>query len=113
MLLKAGIDCRIIVGNAGCFMEGFEDYEYHAWNIVDIDGSYYHVDVTWDDPITDRMGGVNHSNFLLSDSGLRNADHNGWDNKGFVCSNTKYDNCSTGYNHICFGCGIWYCCMVY
>ena len=64
----------------------------HAWNIVDIDGTYYHVDVTWDDPITDRKGGVNHKNFLLSDNGIYGTGHKGWENKGFVCTSTKYDN---------------------
>ncbi len=38
----------------------------HAWNIVLIDGQYYHVDVTWDDPVWDIGGRVRHTNFLRS-----------------------------------------------
>ena len=38
----------------------------HAWNIVEIDGMWYHVDVTWDDPVWDISGRVNHQNFLRS-----------------------------------------------
>lgn len=44
MFLDAGIDCRIIVGTA--------DGGPHAWNIVKVDGKWYNIDLTWDDPIT-------------------------------------------------------------
>ncbi len=37
----------------------------HGWNIVYIGGVPYHVDVTWDDPLTIR-GAVDHDNFLIS-----------------------------------------------
>ncbi|MEI3504500.1 MAG: transglutaminase domain-containing protein [Anaerovoracaceae bacterium] len=51
------------------------DNACHAWNIVKIRGNWYHVDVTWDDPIkgssaTDEPGAVNHNYFLLSTSTL-------------------------------------------
>ncbi len=38
----------------------------HVWNIVNIDGEIYHVDVTWDDPVLDVPGRVLHTNFLCS-----------------------------------------------
>ncbi len=38
----------------------------HAWNIVFVDGEYYHVDVTWDDPVVDVSGRVSHENFMIS-----------------------------------------------
>lgn len=38
----------------------------HVWNIVNIDGEIYHVDVTWDDPVWDVPGRVLHTNFLCS-----------------------------------------------
>ena len=44
LMLMAGLDCRYITGDAG---------GPHAWNIVKLDGVYYHVDATWDDPIMD------------------------------------------------------------
>lgn len=40
----------------------------HLWNYVKLDGKWYHVDVTWDDPNkTDNISAAYHSNFLLSD----------------------------------------------
>lgn len=40
----------------------------HAWNIVRIDGQWYHVDSTWDDLIYDNLGRSYHNYFLLSTS---------------------------------------------
>ncbi len=65
----------------------------HAWNIVYIDGLPYHVDVTWDDPIWDMTGRVNHVNFLRSTAGIAETGHaqNGVDYVTTPTS-TKYDN---------------------
>ncbi len=41
MALEAGVDNRIIVGDAG---------GAHAWNIVDMGEKYYYLDSTWDAP---------------------------------------------------------------
>lgn len=42
LLNDLGIPCIIVNGNASG--------NAHAWNIVEIDGQYYHMDVTWGDP---------------------------------------------------------------
>ena len=44
LFTEAGIKCRIITGYA----KGVS----HAWNIVSVDGKWYNIDLTWDDPIT-------------------------------------------------------------
>ncbi len=42
-LLKAGgMDVRYVTGYAG---------EDHAWNLVKVDGKWYHLDTTWNDPV--------------------------------------------------------------
>ena len=39
----------------------------HEWLKLRLDGTYYHVDLTFDDPIPDRLGRVSHKYFLYSD----------------------------------------------
>lgn len=67
----------------------------HAWNLVKIDGVWYHVDVTWDDPAPDTIGMVHHENFLRSDAGIattgNDMKHNSWTSK-YTCSDTRYDD---------------------
>lgn len=43
----------------------------HIWNIVQIGGQWYHMDVTWNDPTPDYEGYAGHTYFLLSTSALR------------------------------------------
>ena len=42
LLMRAGIQSYYVVGYAR---------ENHAWNLVKIDGEWYYVDATWDDPL--------------------------------------------------------------
>jgi transglutaminase-like putative cysteine protease len=44
MFTEAGIENRIITGTA--------DGVGHAWNIIKVDGKWYNIDLTWDDPVT-------------------------------------------------------------
>lgn len=40
----------------------------HLWNIIELDGKWYNVDVTWDDPTPEKPGYVRHDYFLVSDT---------------------------------------------
>lgn len=37
----------------------------HAWNIVRVDGIWYHLDTTWDDPTPDRPGEIQYTFYLV------------------------------------------------
>ena len=52
----------------------------HQWNMVCIDGTWYHVDVTWDDPTPDQgtHGEVSREHFLRSDDSMRALGYYGW-----------------------------------
>ena len=65
----------------------------HAWNMIQIDGNWYHVDATWDDPVWDRIGRVGHDFFLLSDSAIQDQDHrhSGWVTD-LKAESTEYDD---------------------
>ena len=64
--------------------------------VVKLDGAWYHVDVTWDDPAPDTLGKANHTYFLLSDSAMLSRDsgsgskHYAWDGD-ISCTDTTYD----------------------
>lgn len=66
MLTEAGVPCKVVTGTAQGGL--------HAWNIVKLDGKWYNLDATWDDPIG-LFGDSNmrYQFFLKSD--MDNKDH--------------------------------------
>lgn len=63
---KAGIPCVLVSGNAD---NGSGTPEAHMWNYVQIDGKWYAVDVTWNDPsvqgVTGAVSGSENENYFL------------------------------------------------
>lgn len=55
------------VGVENEFITGIADNELHAWNLVKIDGQWYQVDATWDDPLPDGGTRVRHQYFNVTD----------------------------------------------
>lgn len=66
----------------------------HTWNMVELGGEWYHVDVTWNDPVSDVPLRVYHNNFLLSDTGITNEGHYSWYSSEALptASDTTYDD---------------------
>lgn len=63
----------------------------HTWNLVKIDGSWYHVDATWDDP-NDDVGYCSYKYFLKSDSYFENyGGHYDWE-AYYAATSAWYDN---------------------
>lgn len=65
----------------------------HIWNILLIDGNWYHVDVTWDDPTEDRIGQSQHVYFCLSEDKLKDTNNGAHNAPDFKYSlNVKTDD---------------------
>ena len=78
LLERVGVSCVCVSSEA----------MVHGWNMVQLDGAWFHVDVTWDDPLLSVNGGphhdsgfdapVSHKFFLKSDSYMKAHEHYGW-----------------------------------
>ncbi|KFM95170.1 peptidase [Bacillus clarus] len=82
LLKEAGIESHIVTGTG--------NGQAHAWNIVKIEGKWYHLDTTFDDPIPDKQGRVTYSYFNMSDEQL-GKDHQ-WDRSKYPKAITTYYN---------------------
>ena len=71
LLSCAGITNEVINGHA--------DDELHAWNLVEIDGEWYHLDATWDDPINKNV--ILHTFFNVDDEVM--AERHSWDRENY------------------------------
>lgn len=78
LLERVGLSCAYVESEA----------MVHGWNMVQLDGAWYHVDVTWDDPLISSDQGAAHDGgfnadvsyafFLKGDSYMKAHEHFGW-----------------------------------
>jgi len=82
---KAGLECQVVIGKA----YGVNQWSGHAWNIVKIGDRYYHLDVTFDDPVIKGGNGILRYNYYnLTDTEIT-KDHK-WDRSAYpACTATK------------------------
>ncbi len=86
LLNQVGIDCYMVTS----------DSMNHAWNMIVLDGQYYQVDVTWDDPVWDKIGRSVHTFMFRSDAAF--ARHQDWRVTSgssvvdYRATDTRYDN---------------------
>lgn len=77
----------------------------HGWNMVEIDGNWYHLDITFDDPVYNLSGqrlyysALRHSYFLVGDADINDTNH---DNSTMAYS---YSQATPDANKTL--CGIW------
>lgn len=66
---------------------------HHIWNYVRIRNRWYHVDVTWDNPVLigapRRVRRISHRHFLMSDKKARRTGHKSWDVSGLPSANDE------------------------
>ncbi|HHW31990.1 MAG TPA: hypothetical protein GXX20_10025 [Clostridiaceae bacterium] len=80
---RLGIECIIVTGKSR--------NQNHAWNIINIEGNYYHLDLTWDDPVTnDGSDELTYDYFNVTDLEL-SKDHS-WDKDQYPpCTSVKHN----------------------
>ena len=90
LLDRLNIESMLVVGTS----RG----ENHAWNLVKIEGEYYHIDPTWDDPVTnDGSNILRHNYFNLSDKKISKTHL--WDSDKYPAANSDKYNYFT-YNNL-------------
>lgn len=69
------IPCVLVIGKATNSKGETED---HAWNYVNLNGSWYAIDTTWDDPVVLNGGKASYSSrykYFLKGASTMNVDH--------------------------------------
>lgn len=85
LLDRLGIPCFVVLGNS---TPPGSRTQVHMWNAVQLDGDWYHLDLTWDDPVLEKGGDlIRYSFFNVTDDVLSET-HTDYD-AGVVCSATK------------------------
>lgn len=87
LLEEAGIMSYYVTGTA----DNGKGRACHVWNLVNIDGEYYHLDVTWDDPIySSGKNGLRYDYFLISEEKI-SASHEMKQNTFPKATNKQYE----------------------
>lgn len=78
-------------GLSSIMVKGDSRGESHAWNLINIQGKYYHVDSTWDDPVTSNgQDYLSYDYFNLSDDEII-KDHK-WNRSDYPAGNSMQYN---------------------
>lgn len=88
LLKEVGIESLYIHGEA--FDYNTNTYGNHAWNLVKIQGNYYHLDATWNDPLMeDGSNKVQYSYFNITDEQI--SENHKWDKSDYPeCTSSQY-----------------------
>lgn len=83
ILDEVGIETLVIIGDS--------KNQKHAWNLVKLDGEYYHIDATWDDPITNNgLDVLQYNYFNLSDQMISKT--HTWEKSDYPQATGEYYN---------------------
>lgn len=86
VMKKMGIECGRVNGTR------ISESGTHQWNYLCLDGEYYFIDVTWDDPIkSDGQESRTYEYFLISDTDLAYTHTPDGELPAPVCSGTRYN----------------------
>lgn len=99
---EMGLKSIMVSGEAKSF--GKDTWDGHAWNLVKVNGDWYHIDVTWDDPLTTIDGrfdpnydNLRYTYYLISDDTMsRNHRWNEFYDRG---NNIKFPKAPHDYPH--------------
>ena len=85
IMKKLKIPCRFVVGSSGGVG--------HAWNMVKLGGKWYHVDVTFDDPIINgrNTNTTPYYTYFMKSSSVMKKSHNWVKSKYPKCTSKKYN----------------------
>lgn len=80
-----------LLGIENVTLSGTAGDQKHIWNMVCLEGEWYQVDVTWDDPIGSTDAAIDHAYFNITDTDMA-LDHT-WDtsqNNGLTADGVKF-----------------------
>ncbi|MBC3802960.1 hypothetical protein GH808_00690 [Acetobacterium fimetarium] len=97
LLEEVGIESEVFIG----YKDG---KPYHAWNLVKVDGQWYHIDATWDD----ENGYISRWCFLMSDSSFHKSHPYEWDLQGRTADSTIYEDYFASSDNMYYAGGKWY-----
>lgn len=80
----ARINCNVVFGDS---WNEYEKPQKHAWNMVEIDKDWYHIDVTWNINLSQRFKYVRYDYFNIRESDVI-KDHRNFD-KLEICDSLK------------------------
>lgn len=83
----------------------------HSWNMVELDGQWYHLDATFDDSndnSNNSQGRAEYSYFLLNDTEIKETNHYGW-SSDYTSTGTAYSNMPRYSNNVqTYSGDLWY-----
>lgn len=85
LLDALGVPCFVVIGNS---TPPGSRTQSHMWNVVQLDGAWYHLDLTWDDPVLEKGGDlIRYFFFNVTDETVGKT-HKDYDT-GVACTATK------------------------
>lgn len=72
----------------------------HAWNMVELDGEYFYIDATWDDPTNTGETYCKHTNFMVDEAGLVAVGHDSTDWVSKSSGSITYGNIETSSRYM-------------